>query len=238
VFGGCFPPGGRAYFLLLRQKKVAKEKATPGSSPPAGVPCATRNAGRLAKLACGSDNASRLPQAFLRCSAPLMGTQEASRNDGSAHGTTSFSSQFRENKIVDFHRFCRDAFPGPHVERRATELMAEKGRGLSEGRSPEFRCALSDAQHREEVLLGCPRQQRVAQGSRRSRPRSLGSPFPLATFFLAKQEESMPARKAEPHRKSSTTFPRRRAKNESWPASEPARSSQSDNRCEAPEHQN
>jgi hypothetical protein len=24
------PPGGRAYFLLLRQKKVAKEKATPG----------------------------------------------------------------------------------------------------------------------------------------------------------------------------------------------------------------
>jgi hypothetical protein len=60
--------------------------------------------------------------------------------------------------------------------------MAEKGRGLSEGRSPEFRS---------------PRQQRVAQGSRRSRPRSLGSPSSLATFFLAKQEESTPALKAE-----------------------------------------
>ena len=32
----------RAYFLLLRQKKVAKEKATPGSVPAAPVPCATQ----------------------------------------------------------------------------------------------------------------------------------------------------------------------------------------------------
>ena len=42
------------------------------------VPCATRQAGRLAKLACGSDNASRMPPARLRCSAPLMGTRKAS----------------------------------------------------------------------------------------------------------------------------------------------------------------
>ena len=42
------PPCGRAYFLLLRQKKVAKEKATPGAAPALPVPCATRNAGRLA----------------------------------------------------------------------------------------------------------------------------------------------------------------------------------------------
>jgi len=68
------PPCWRAYFLLLRQKKVAKEKATPGSAPATPVPCATRRAGRLAKLACGSDNASRLLPARLRCSAPLMGT--------------------------------------------------------------------------------------------------------------------------------------------------------------------
>src|SRR6185369_13848497 len=51
-------------------------------------------------------------------------------------------------------------------------------RGLSEGRSPEFR---------SRPAL------RAAQGSRRSRPRSLGSPSSLATFFLAKQEESTPA---------------------------------------------
>ena len=70
------PPCGRAYFLLLRQKKVAKEKATPGAAPAAPVPCATRNAGRLAKLACGSNNASRLPPAFLRCSAPSKGPEK------------------------------------------------------------------------------------------------------------------------------------------------------------------
>jgi len=155
------------------------------------VPCATRNAGRLAKLACGSDNASRRPPALLRCSAPLMGIREASRNDGSAHEITSFSSHLRENPIVNFHRFRRDAFQGPHVERRATELLAEKARGLSEGRSPEFRSA---------------RQQRVAQGSWCSRPRSLGSPSSLATFFLAKQEESTPARQAEPPLKIKTAF--------------------------------
>jgi len=35
-------PDARAYFLLCGQKKVAKEKATPGSVPAAPVPCATR----------------------------------------------------------------------------------------------------------------------------------------------------------------------------------------------------
>ena len=36
------PPCWRAYFFLLRQEKVAKKKATPGSAPAAPVPCATR----------------------------------------------------------------------------------------------------------------------------------------------------------------------------------------------------
>ena len=42
------------------------------------VPCATRQAGRLAKLACGSNNASRRPPASLRCSAPLKGPGKTS----------------------------------------------------------------------------------------------------------------------------------------------------------------
>ena len=41
------------------------------------LPCATRRSGRLAKLACGSDNASRLPPALLRCSALHMGARKA-----------------------------------------------------------------------------------------------------------------------------------------------------------------
>ena len=41
-------PDARADFLLLRQKKVAKEKATPGRRPAVGgVPCATRPERRL-----------------------------------------------------------------------------------------------------------------------------------------------------------------------------------------------
>ena len=41
------------------------------------LPCATRRSGRLAKLACGSDNASRRPPALLRCSALHMGARKA-----------------------------------------------------------------------------------------------------------------------------------------------------------------
>ncbi len=41
------------------------------------LPCATRRSGRLAKLACGSDNASRRPPALLGCSALHMGTRKA-----------------------------------------------------------------------------------------------------------------------------------------------------------------
>jgi hypothetical protein len=152
------------------------------------VPCATRQSGRLAKLACGSDNASRRPPDSLRCSAPLMGTRKASRNNGSTQeGKGSFLCVRLDTARNEYFRFLRDAFPGPHVERRATELMAEKGRGLSEGRSPEFRS---------------PRQQRVAQGSRRSRPHSLGSPF-LWLLSFGEAKESTPARKAEPCRKTS-----------------------------------
>jgi len=61
-------------FLLLAQKKVAKEKGTPGSAP--GVARFLALLGRpggLPELACGSDKASRLPPARLRCSAPLKG---------------------------------------------------------------------------------------------------------------------------------------------------------------------
>ncbi len=47
--GGC---PAASYFLLLRQKKVAKEKATPGSSP-FGFPALLANAGRCGTRARG-----------------------------------------------------------------------------------------------------------------------------------------------------------------------------------------
>ena len=150
-----FRPCGASHFLLLRQKKVSKEKATPGSAP--GV---------------------------ARSLALLRGTRKASRNNGSALEKTKsvfFGGRPLENGQNHFERFGGDAFPGPHVERRATELMADKGRGLSEARRAEFRS---------------PRQQRVAQGSRQRRPRSLGSPF-LWLLSFGEAKESTPARKAE-----------------------------------------
>jgi len=122
------------------KKKVAKEEGDPRVGA-LRVPCATRNAGRLAKLACGSNNASRLPPALLRCSAPPMGTRKASWTDGSAkeEQTSTLSSQLRESPIVGFHRFGRDALPGPLRGAEQRRNAGGRRRGLSEGRSPEFR---------------------------------------------------------------------------------------------------
>ena len=141
LFGGWFPPCGRAYFLLLRQKKVAKEKATPGSAPATRVPCATRQSGRLAKLACGSDNASRQPPDRLRCSAPLMGTRETSRNEGSAPEELSsiFCRQPLEKAKTRIRRFSQDALPGPLGGAEQRRKAGGSRRGLFEGQSPEFR---------------------------------------------------------------------------------------------------
>jgi len=92
------------------------------------------------------------------------------------------SSALRDGVEIEHFPVEPGRLSGPHVERRATQAMADKGRGLSEGRSPEFRS---------------PRQRRVAQGSRQRRPRSLGSPF-LWLLSFGEAKESTPANKAEP----------------------------------------
>ena len=129
------PPCGRAYFLLLRQKKVAKEKATPGAAPALPVPCATRQAGRLAKLACGSNNASRLPPAFLRCSAPSTGTRKASTLNCCAEKTDSHGQPEKTPK----NEIC---YSGTQAQARLVSPGPLRG--------AEFRS---------------PRQSRVAQGT-------------------------------------------------------------------------
>ena len=184
------PPGGRAYFLLLRQKKVAKEKATPRSASPSGIPCATRQAGRLAKLACGSDNASRRPPARLRCSAPLRGTRKASRGQAPAQ---------KLNATVDPKKCPKMKppiepgwFTGPLGRCRATQGLAEKGRGLSEGRSPEFRS---------------PRQSRVAQGTGAAGT-DPGSPFLCLLSFGEAKESKTPRKGGKPRQQSPRINPK------------------------------
>jgi len=167
-----FAADRRAYFLLLRQKKVAKEKATPGAAPGVARFLALLGGpGGLPELACGSDKASRPPPAFLRCSAPSTGTRRASQFCGSLP-KRGFDGQ--PEILPKTEIFSASAgWPGPLARCRATQALAEKGRGLSEGRSPEFRS---------------PRQRRVAQGTGEAGT-DPGVTFSLATFFWANKRK-------------------------------------------------
>ena len=172
-FGGHgVPPCWRAYFLLFAQKKVAKEKVTPGSAP--------GYARSLALL--------ETPGGWLN--SPAAQTTPA---DSPRHSCVA--QRLSRGPVNHPYVSCLSVEPrrlsGPHVERRATQALAEKGRGLSEGRSPEFRS---------------PRQRRVAQGSRQRRPRSLGSPF-LWLLSFGEAKESTPASKAEPQAKKEELTP-------------------------------
>src|SRR6185369_8906625 len=117
------PPCWRAYFLLCGQKKVAKEKATPGSVPgyarfpalleaPGGwlnSPAAQTTPADSHRRFCVARHLSRGPE-------ERPGLKRMERE--ALHGNGMFLTS------------------GPRVQRRATELLAEKGRGLSEGRRP------------------------------------------------------------------------------------------------------
>jgi len=176
----AFRAVARAYFLLLRQKKVAKEKATPGSAP--GVARSLALLGRpggLQNSPAAQTDASRMPPALLRCSAPLRGTRKASRNNGSA-----LEKQKGCFLAVDRWKMAKTILSGSaatsfRVPMWSAEQRRRAGglrRGLSEARRAEFR---------SRPAL------RVAQGSRRSRPRSLGSPFLcLLSFGEAKESET------------------------------------------------
>ncbi len=192
------PPCGRAYFLLLRQKKVAKEKATPGyavgcaDSPalleaPGG--CGTRPCGPQTVLAEG-------PRPFSVARRSTWGPGKASRNDGSAQEEKKKSLIFYgrplETAQNHSHRFGGDAFRVPLRGAEQRRLAGGFRRALFEGRSPELRSRPAS---------------RVAQGTGQRPAPTRGSPSSLATFFLAKQEESTPARKAETSRQTSTTSP-------------------------------
>ena len=164
--------GARAYFILLRQKKVAKEKATPGSAP---LRVSLRySAGRAP---CQNSPAAQAMREKITCCGrpPKKGKNQNQQNANSA----------------------RAFFPGPLRGAEQRRSAGGSRRALFEGRSPELRSrALSDAAHREEVLLGCPAF-RVAQGTGAAGT-DPGVAFSLATFFWP-HKKSTPASKAETH---------------------------------------
>ena len=176
------PPCGRAYFLLLRQKKVAKEKATPGYA----VGCADSPAlldgpgGWLNSPLRGSDNASRLPPARVRCSALHMRTRKsvAALPVSGNMGCCGRPSQKAKNTES---RLSPDGFPGPLGGAEQRRSAGGFRRALSEGQSPELRS--------RPVL-------RVAQGTGHSPAPTRGWPF-LSLLSFGHTKESTPAAKAE-----------------------------------------
>ena len=110
------------------KKKVAKEEGDPKVGA-LRVPCATRQTGRLAKLACGSDNASRRPPARLRCSAPSTGTRKASTFNRFPQKIDSHGQPEKTPKN-EISSLVADALPGPlegAEQRRGWRIKGEDG---------------------------------------------------------------------------------------------------------------
>ena len=152
---------------MRRQEKVTKKKATPAlRARLRRVPCATQQAGRLRNSGlCPSDSPRRLPPARLRCSALHEGGGKTHRTEPEAICGRS-PLGFRSALCV--------------VEQRKTQR--EKGRGLSEGRSPEFRSPpVAAEQRRDPGVAG----------------RRCGRAFSLATFFLQEKRKYARASGAE-----------------------------------------
>jgi hypothetical protein len=164
-------PDARAYFLLLRQKKVAKEKATPAlRGRLRRLPCATRAAGRLRNSGLRpSDSARRLPPAPLRCSALHEGDPENHLN----------TADRGRNMETDGDR---SVLPPPWKAPSNAGLSGEVGEHCLRVK-PELRS---------------PRSRRVAQGTPPQAGRRPGVAFSLATFFWRSKRKYARASGAEP----------------------------------------
>ena len=162
----------RALLSFASPKESKQRKGDPGRRP------ATRGSLRYSVEAGSAElGATPLRQSSpfirpnLRCSASHKGPEKR-------HGTTS---------SLLFQTLCgvgwlgARGFSPSRRQRRATEALAEKGRGLSEGRSPEFRS---------------PRQRRVAQGT------GAAGTDPRVAFFLA--TFSWPSKKKYARRQGGT----------------------------------
>jgi hypothetical protein len=180
-----FPPCGRAYFLLLRQKKVAKEKATPGYAVGcANFPALLETGGGSGTRAAPSDSPRPLSASF----------SVARRSTRGPKGVICLKSDRvvkcygqREKKPKNlFLKLAADAFQGPL---RGAEQRRLAGR---------FRLALSEPQ----ASLASRPASRVAQGIPEG-DTDLGVAFSLATFFwppkrkYARQQGVTPSQIAE-----------------------------------------
>ena len=166
-------PDARAYFLLSCQKKVAKEKARPQRRPasPGALRCSAATGG------CGTRGFAPQTVLALFPVAPCA----ARRRKGQIENRSSSDRMARQTPFGVLF-FPPRAAPsngvGPGVV----------GEHCLRGEAPSCGRALSDAQHREEVPLGCPAW-RVAQGTPAQQGRETGGRLLFGDFFLATQEK-------------------------------------------------
>ena len=168
-----------SHFLLLRQKKVSKEKATPGCAVGfADFPALLETGGGCGTRATPSNS----PRPF---SAGFSVARRSTRGPkGGARPTTSktFDCYGRPGKKAKttYPYSTTDALPGP--------LSGAEQRRWAGG----FRLALSEPR----ASLASRPARRVAQGTGRSPAPNQGSPF-LWLLSFGEAKESTPASKAE-----------------------------------------
>ncbi len=187
----------RAYFLLLRQKKVAKEKATPRSAPLRGSlryspgraaclnsPAAQTRQADYPRPACVAQRLSRGHERRLGSTDEpkidlLRSTSKKGQKSNSAH------PHFQPARLAPPHDKGEAgrgfAFPGPLRGAEQRRNAGGSRRALFEGRSPELRSRPAF---------------RVAQGTRQSRAPTQGWLF-LWLLSFGHTKESTPAAKAE-----------------------------------------
>ena len=182
----CFARGyawRASHFLLLRQKKVSKEKATPGYAPGcAGFPARLEIGGGCGTRAAPSNSPRPFSAAFSVARRATWGPKGG--DEPKWAGKTACCGQPRKNTKNKKPASPRlvTASPGPL---RGAEQRRNAG---------GFRLALSEPQ----ASLASRPAFRVAQGTGRSPAPTQGSPF-LWLLSFGEAKESTPARKAEPH---------------------------------------
>jgi len=159
------PPCGRAYFLLLRQKKVAKEKATPGCAVGcANSPALLETGGGCGTRATPSDSPRPFSAIFSVARRSTRGHKGVACRNSFREANCYGQPKKRAKKIAPTS--VTDVFPGPL---RGAEQRRNAG---------GFRLALSEPQ----ASLASRPAFRVAQGTGAAGT-DPGVAFSLATFF-------------------------------------------------------
>jgi hypothetical protein len=114
-------PGGRAYFLLLRQKKVAKEKATPGSvSGYAGFPALLETPGGWLNSPAAQTTPAEGPRHFSVARHLARGPKGGDRPEWTRKrkfcgrlGKNTKNQTQTKTQTPDLSKLASDVFPGP-----------------------------------------------------------------------------------------------------------------------------